>query len=144
MTNTDQQEALERGRYLTPRFDGNGLICAVVQDDTTLEVIMVAWMNEDSLALTLETGIAHYWSRSRGQLWKKGETSGQLQTVKSLRVDCDQDALVLRVQVAGDGGCCHVGFKSCFYRASEGSDGALVQIQEFPAAPSLTCTTTQD
>ena len=94
---------------------------------------MVAWMNAQAVALTLETGIAHYWSRSRGQLWKKGETSGQLQTVHQIRVDCDQDALVLHVSVAGDGGCCHVGFTSCFYRAVADGTGRLIQIQDMPA-----------
>jgi phosphoribosyl-AMP cyclohydrolase len=124
---------LERGLNLTPRFNEHGLICAVVQDDTTLEVLMVAWMNAQSLALTLETGIAHFWSRSRNQLWKKGETSGQLQEVRDIRVDCDQDAVLLRVHVRGDGGCCHVGFKSCFYRAISDPNGTLIQEQDDPA-----------
>ena len=121
------QHELERGLQLTPRYDVNGLICAVVQDYMTKDILMVAWMNADSLALTLTTGIAHYWSRSRGEIWKKGETSGQLQSVQELKIDCDQDAIVLRVNVAGDGGCCHVGFKSCFYRAVADKTGRLVQ-----------------
>jgi phosphoribosyl-AMP cyclohydrolase len=124
---------LERGLKLTPRFDANGLMCAVAQDYTSNEIIMVAWMNEHSLALTLETGIAHYWSRSREELWKKGDTSGQLQKVHEILVDCDQDALVLRVTVGGDGGCCHVGFKSCFYRAISDKSGGLTQTQADPA-----------
>lgn len=132
MSDTNDSDALERGVALTPRFDANGLICAVAQDDVSGEVLMVAWMNAASLALTMQTGVAHYWSRSRGQLWKKGETSGQLQTVRELRVDCDQDAILLRVQVGGDGGCCHVGFKSCFYRAVVDANGDLVQIQDDP------------
>lgn len=123
---------IERGLVLVPRYDENGLICAVAQDHITNDILMIAWMNADSLALTLKTGIAHYWSRSRRQLWKKGETSGQLQQVHEIRVDCDQDALVLRVSVQGDGGCCHVGFKSCFYRAVTDSAGNLVQIQNDP------------
>ncbi len=130
MSDTNDSDALERGLALTPRFDANGLICAVAQDDVSGEVLMVAWMNAASLALTMQTGVAHYWSRSRGKLWKKGETSGQLQTVRELRVDCDQDAILLRVQVGGDGGCCHVGFKSCFYRAVVDANGDLVQIQD--------------
>ena len=121
------QHELERGLQLTPRYDDNGLICAVVQDYMTKDILMVAWMNAESLALTLTTGIAHYWSRSRGEIWKKGETSGQLQSVHELKIDCDQDAIVLRVNVAGDGGCCHVGFKSCFYRAVADKTGRLVQ-----------------
>jgi phosphoribosyl-AMP cyclohydrolase len=132
MTDTNKHE-LERGLHLTPRFDANGLVCAIAQDATTQEILMVAWMNADSLALTLETGIAHYWSRSRGELWKKGDTSGQIQHVRDILVDCDQDALVLRVDVAGDGGACHVGFKSCFYRRVTNNDGTLVQIADDPA-----------
>jgi phosphoribosyl-AMP cyclohydrolase len=132
MTDTSKHE-LERGLHLTPRFDANGLVCAIAQDATTQEILMVAWMNADSLALTLETGIAHYWSRSRGELWKKGDTSGQIQHVRDILVDCDQDALVLRVDVAGDGGACHVGFKSCFYRRVTNNDGTLVQIADDPA-----------
>jgi phosphoribosyl-AMP cyclohydrolase len=89
---------------------------------------MVAHMNAESLARTIETGEAWYWSRSRGELWHKGATSGQIQTVKEMRVDCDQDALLLKVQVAGDGGCCHTGRRSCFYRKVEtsGSEPRLV------------------
>jgi phosphoribosyl-AMP cyclohydrolase len=133
MSSASKTTTLERGLKLMPRFDDNGLICAVAQDHVTNDILMIAWMNADSLALTLETGIAHYWSRSRRALWKKGDTSGQLQHVHAIRVDCDQDALVLRVSVQGDGGCCHVGFKSCFYREVSGSDGTLVQIQNDPA-----------
>ena len=80
---------------------------------------MVAYMNELALEKTIETGLAHYWSRSRRALWRKGETSGQTQKVLSLRVDCDQDALLLEVEVGGDGKACHTGRKSCFYRALE-------------------------
>ena len=127
------KDELERGLVLALRYDANGLICAVAQNHETQEILMVAWMNAQAVALTLETGIAHYWSRSRGQLWKKGETSGQLQTVHQIRVDCDQDALVLHVSVAGDGGCCHVGFTSCFYRAVADGTGRLIQIQDMPA-----------
>ena len=127
MSNDAIQHELERGFQLTPRYDDNGLICAVVQDYMTKDILMVAWMNAESLALTLTTGTAHYWSRSRGEIWKKGETSGQLQSVQELKIDCDQDAIVLRVNVAGDGGCCHVGFKSCFYRAVADKTGRLVQ-----------------
>jgi phosphoribosyl-AMP cyclohydrolase len=90
---------------------------------------MVAHMNAESLALTIETGIAHYWSRSRKALWKKGETSGNLQTVVELRTDCDQDAVWLKVSVAGHDATCHTGRRSCFYRTvSSGPDGALLTI----------------
>jgi phosphoribosyl-AMP cyclohydrolase len=132
MTSSQETQVLERGLRLNPRFDDKGLICAIAQDAMSKDVIMVAWMNSESLALTLETGIAHYWSRSRQELWKKGETSGQLQYVKAIFVDCDQDALVLQVEVGGDGGCCHVGFKSCFYRAVTDKDGTLIQTQDDP------------
>jgi phosphoribosyl-AMP cyclohydrolase len=118
-------EALERGSVLAPRFDANGLICAVTAHADTGEVLMVAWMNAEALRLTLDTGFAHYFSRSRNALWKKGETSGQLQQVVEVRVDCDQDAVLVKVRPQGDGGACHVGFRSCFYRAVE--DGKLVE-----------------
>ena len=86
---------------------------------------MVAWMNAEALQLTLDTGWAHYFSRSRQAIWKKGETSGQLQQVIEVRIDCDQDAVLLKVRPQGDGGACHVGFRSCFYRVVE--DGRLVE-----------------
>jgi phosphoribosyl-AMP cyclohydrolase len=130
MTNDLNKQALETGLTLMPRFDENGLICAIAQDAATNDILMVAWMNSESLALTVQTGIAHYWSRTRGEIWKKGDTSGQLQTVHEIRIDCDQDAVVLRV--AGDGGCCHVGYKSCFYRAVADETGRLLAIQERP------------
>ena len=118
-------EELERGQVLAPRFDANGLICAVTTHADTGEVLMVAWMNAEALRLTLDTGHAHYFSRSRQMLWKKGETSGQLQQVVEVRIDCDQDAVLLKVRPQGDGGACHVGFRSCFYRVVQ--DGRLVE-----------------
>lgn len=118
-------EALERGAILAPRFDANGLIAAIAQHADTGEVLMVAWMNAEALKLTLDTGLAHYWSRSRQALWKKGETSGQMQTVVEVRVDCDQDAVLMKIRPQGDGGCCHVGFRACFYRVVE--NGQLVE-----------------
>ena len=117
--------ALERGDQLAPRFNADGLVVAVAQHADTGEILMLAWMNDEALKLTVETGIAHYFSRSRGELWKKGETSGQLQQVEELRVDCDQDAVLIKVRPQGDGGACHVGFRSCFYRVWE--DGRLVE-----------------
>jgi phosphoribosyl-AMP cyclohydrolase len=118
-------ETLERGAVLAPRFDAAGLIAAVTTHAVTGEVLMLAWMNAEALQRTLETGEAHYFSRARGSLWRKGETSGQVQAVKEIRVDCDQDAVWLKVIPGGDGGACHVGFRSCFYRTIE--DGALVE-----------------
>ncbi len=119
------QEALARGAELAPRFDDKGLIAAVATHAETGEVLMLAWMNAEALKLTLDTGEAHYFSRSRQVLWKKGETSGQVQQVTELRVDCDQDAVWIKVLPQGDGGACHVGFRSCFYRALD--QGKLVE-----------------
>jgi len=116
---------LERGDQLTPRFDAHGLIAAIAAHADTGEILMLAWMNAEALRLTLETGEAHYYSRSRESLWKKGETSGQIQKVAEVRVDCDQDAVLLKVHPQGDGGACHVGYRSCFYRVVEGGKLAL-------------------
>lgn len=118
------RDALERGSVLSPRFDAAGLVAAVATHAETGEVLMVAWMNAEALKLTLETGEAHYFSRSRGALWRKGESSGQVQTVVEARVDCDQDAVWIKVLPQGDGGACHVGFRSCFYRIVDDA-GAL-------------------
>jgi phosphoribosyl-AMP cyclohydrolase len=115
---------LEEGSVLSPRFGADGLVTCITTDAATGEILMVAHMNPEALAKTLETGEAWYWSRSRGELWHKGATSGQVQTVLEMRVDCDQDALLLKVKVAGDGGCCHTGRRSCFYRKVEMSEGA--------------------
>ena len=112
--------ALEHGATLAPRFDANGLIAAVATHAETGEVLMFAWMNAEALSLTLATGEAHYWSRSRGELWHKGATSGQIQRVVETRIDCDQDCVWLKVEPQGDGGACHTGARSCFYRVIEG------------------------
>ena len=114
---------LEEGTALTPRFGQDGLVTCVTTDAATGELLMVAHMNAEALARTIETGEAWYWSRSRGELWHKGATSGQIQTLVEMRVDCDQDALWLKVRVAGDGGCCHTGRRSCFYRKVEAAGG---------------------
>lgn len=117
------KDALERGEILAPRFDANGLIAAVATHAETGEVLMFAWMSPEALARTLEMGEAVYFSRSRGELWHKGDTSGQVQKVVEIRIDCDQDCVWLKVLPQGDGGACHVGFRSCFYRVVE--DGKL-------------------
>lgn len=117
------KEALEQGETLAPRFDAAGLVCAVATHADTGEVLMVAWMNAEALKLTLETGEAHYFSRSRNELWRKGATSGQVQKVVETRIDCDQDAVWIKVQPQGDGGACHTGARSCFYRVA--ADGRL-------------------
>jgi phosphoribosyl-AMP cyclohydrolase len=122
LTSELDKNAREEGTVLAPRFDASGLVTAVVTDAGDGTLLMVAHMNEEALRLTLETGIAHYWSRSRRALWKKGETSGNFQRVVEMRVDCDQDALWLKVEVAGDGVTCHTGRRSCFYRTVETDD----------------------
>lgn len=110
---------LETGDVLSPRFNADGLVTAVTVDADDNTVLMVAHMNAEALRLTLETGIAHYWSRSRQEIWKKGETSGNMQSVREIRVDCDQDCILLKVETAGDGANCHTGRRSCFYRTVE-------------------------
>ena len=126
----NEKRALEEGANFLPRFDAQGLIVCVTIEAGTREVLMVAYMNSLALDKTIETGEAHYWSRSRQSLWRKGETSGQIQRVVSLSVDCDQDALLLEVQPKGDGGACHTGRKSCFYRKLErGGERRLVFVE---------------
>ncbi|MCT6859899.1 phosphoribosyl-AMP cyclohydrolase [Bartonella apis] len=120
---SEQKCNREEGTQFSPKFDEKGLITAVVTGATDGNLLMVAFMNEEALALTLETGIAHYWSRSRQKIWKKGESSGNLQQIEEIRVDCDQDALWLKVHVQGAGATCHTGHKSCFYRHLEMSNG---------------------
>jgi len=106
----------EEGTRLAPRFGADGLVTAVVTDASTGDLLMVAHMDAEALDLTIRTGVAHYRSRSRNRLWKKGETSGALQSVRELRVDCDQDAVWLRVDVAKPEDTCHTGRATCFYR----------------------------
>lgn len=121
---------VEEGAVLMPRFGADGLVTCVTTDADTGDLLMVAHMNADSLARTIATDEAWYWSRSRAELWRKGDTSGQVQTVVEMRVDCDQDALWLKVRVGGDGGCCHTGRRSCFYRTvslGEGQDGRTLR-----------------
>jgi phosphoribosyl-AMP cyclohydrolase len=116
---------LEEGTVFAPRFDAAGLVTVVTVAAGSNAVLMLAHMNAEALALTLQTGIAHYWSRSRGKLWKKGETSGETQEVVELRTDCDQDALVLMVNQTGRGAACHTGRQSCFYRRAVASGGVV-------------------
>ncbi len=112
----DTKEIIEQGLTFAPKFDEHGLIPAVAIDAQTSEPLMLAYMNEESLKQTLEKGQAVYWSRSRNQLWHKGATSGEFQVVVEIRTDCDQDALILRVNQMG-GGCCHTKARTCFYRS---------------------------
>ena len=111
------EEAAETGTALMPKFDRDGLVVAIAADAATGEVLMVAHMNREALARTIATGEAWFWSRSREKLWRKGEESGNTLAVADLRVDCDQDAILLKVAIAGDGVACHQGYRSCFYRS---------------------------
>lgn len=108
---------------LRPRFNADGLVAAIAQDSETGEVLMIAWMNAEALSLTIKTGRAVYWSRSRKELWRKGDTSGAFQFVDEIRVDCDQDAILMKVRQTD--GACHTGRKSCFYRRIE-PDASLI------------------
>jgi phosphoribosyl-AMP cyclohydrolase len=107
----------EQGSVLSPKWDTSGLITGVVTDAATGELLMVAHLNQEALEATLDTGVAHFWSRSRGTLWKKGESSGNILRIVELRTDCDQDVLWLKVDPAGP--ACHTGERSCFYRVVE-------------------------
>ena len=107
---------IEESDRFTPRFNADGLIPCITIDASDGDVLMVAWMNEEALRLTLETGFAHYWSRSRRSLWKKGETSGSLQRVVEVQTDCDQDVVLVRAEVGKREGTCHTGRTTCFYR----------------------------
>lgn len=111
----------EAGAVFAPKFDDAGLLTAVVVDHAGGDVLVVAHMNAEALEATLDTGKVHFWSRSRGRLWMKGETSGHVLMVESILVDCDQDALVIRA--APQGPTCHTGARSCFYRALETGEG---------------------
>ena len=117
----------EEGLVFQPKFGADGLLTCVTVDAHDGAVLMVAHMNAEALQKTLVTGVVHYWSRSRGTLWRKGDTSGQTQSLIELRVDCDQDAVVARVNVGGDGGACHTGRRSCFYRKVE-SDASVARL----------------
>ncbi|MEO6394717.1 MAG: phosphoribosyl-AMP cyclohydrolase [Devosia sp.] len=117
-------EELEEGTIFAPRFDAHGLITAIAQEAGSGRVLMVAHMNAEALRRTIDTGEAHYYSRSRKALWKKGEVSGEVQKLVSLATDCDQDAILLTVEQTGHGAACHTGRKSCFYRHI-GPDGSL-------------------
>lgn len=112
MTQANLDELLDGLKY-----DDHGLVAAIIQDAATNEVIMCAFLNREAVRLTLETGKMHYWSRSRQKLWLKGETSGHIQTVREVRMDCDSDAFVFKVDQKG--GACHTGYYSCFYRRLE-------------------------
>ena len=112
----DNIKEVEEGKYLEPKFDENGLIPAVTTDFKTGDILMHGFMNDEALKKTIETKEAHYWSRSRKKIWRKGQTSGFVQTIKEIRIDDDQDSVWLLVDI-GNGASCHVGYRSCFYRS---------------------------
>lgn len=120
LSGSEQDETTE----LRPKFDADGLVAAIAQDADTGEVLMLAWMNAEALQLTISTGRAVYWSRSRKALWRKGDTSGHEQHVEEIRVDCDQDAILLKVRQMG--AACHTGRRSCFYRIA--NDTGLTKV----------------
>ena len=119
---------LEEGQVFAPRFGPDGLLPAVAADVDSGEVLMLAWMNAEALERSLDTGEAWYWSRSRNALWHKGATSGQIQKIIELRVDCDQDSILLRVRTQREGAC-HVGYRSCFYRSLGRSDEGMARLK---------------
>ena len=112
----DNIKEVEEGKYLEPKFDENGLIPAITSDFKTGDILMHGYMNDEALKKTIETKEAHYWSRSRKNIWHKGQISGFVQNVKEIRIDDDQDSVWLSVDI-GDGASCHVGYRSCFYRS---------------------------
>lgn len=117
---------LDEASIFTPRFDEHGLIPAIVIDAATSEPLMLAYMNAEALALTIATREAHFWSRSRAEIWRKGATSGNILRVAEIRTDCDQDAILLRAELTGDGVACHTGRRSCFYRVVEPGEPATL------------------
>ena len=112
-------EEVEEGKSFTPKFDENGLIPVITVEDSSGDILMHRYMNSEALIKSIESKEAHYWSRSRQKLWKKGEISGLKQAIVKILVDDDQDCMIFRVNVAGSGASCHVGYKSCFYRVLE-------------------------
>ena len=112
----DNIKEVEEGKYLEPKFDENGLIPVVTTDFKTGDILMHGFMNDEALKKTIETKEAHYWSRSRMEIWRKGQISGFVQTIKEIRIDDDQDSVWLLVDI-GNGASCHVGYRSCFYRS---------------------------
>ncbi|MEZ5872695.1 MAG: phosphoribosyl-AMP cyclohydrolase [Nitratireductor sp.] len=124
------KQELEAGMLVAPRFDANGLVTAVVTDASDGTLLMVAHMNDEALARTIESGQAWYWSRSRQELWLKGATSGETQKVVEIRTDCDQDAIWIKVETGGTGAACHTGMRSCFYRRIEKTDNGPVLVRD--------------
>lgn len=133
MTKTQTASApVDETSAFMPRFGPDGLMPAIVADAATGEVLMLAYMNQEALRRTVETGETHFWSRSRNTLWRKGEESGNTQRVIEIRTDCDQDALLIKVEMGGAEACCHTGRRSCFYRAvPAGADTTQAIVLQF-------------
>lgn len=132
------QDALENALELTPKLDGAGIMAAVATDAESGEVLMLAWMNAEALARTIQTGEAHFFSRSRNRIWRKGEESGNRLEVVELRTDCDQDAVWMRVRVHGLAAACHTGHRTCFYRRvplMRGAEPAAIRRLEHAGTP---------
>jgi phosphoribosyl-AMP cyclohydrolase len=127
--------AIEAGRNFSPLFDRDGLIPVIVTDHATREILMFAWMNDEALQRTIDTGFAHFWTRSRQRLWMKGEESGNRLAVRSMLTDCDQDVLLLRVEIEGLAVACHTGARSCFYREVDLSPGGPRPLSLVPDRP---------
>lgn len=127
---TLDKKTLELGDSFAPRFDEKGLIFAVTTEASSGEVLMAAYMNAESLENTLATGDVHYFSRSRNSLWRKGESSGEVQRLVEMRTDCDQDVLLLKVEQTGLGAACHTGHKSCFFRRVESAEGDFTLVRD--------------
>ena len=131
-TNRNSIEQVEEGKFLAPKFDKNGIIPVIVTETLSGEVLMLGYMNKESLKKTIETREAYYWSRSREVLWKKGDSSGMIHQVDEILIDDDQDSLWLKVSIKGLGASCHVGYKSCFYRSIKNvaKDGVELEFTE--------------
>ena len=119
-------EEVEEGNILQPKFDDKGLIPAITVDNDSKEILMHGYMNKDALKLTIETRYAHYWSRSRKSIWKKGEKSGLNQKIKKIKIDDDQDCIIIFVELTGLKASCHVGYKSCFYRELDSNNSEFI------------------
>ena len=124
-------EEVEEGKSLQPKFDDRGLIPVITIDHSSNEVLMHGYMSPDAFSLSMSTGEAHYWSRSRKCIWKKGETSGLIQKIKEIKIDDDQDCVIFKVKLEGVKASCHVGYRSCFYRKLTMRNKEYTDILEF-------------
>ncbi len=124
-----EKSTIEEGLEFMPKFDQDGLVPCICQEAASGQILMFAYMNREALALTISTGEAHYYSRSRGKLWRKGESSGHTQRVKEMLTDCDQDVILIKVDTGG-AAACHTGYHSCFFRKLAGTDTAPFRLEK--------------